>query len=267
MNSKSKVVILCGNNLHHKQTCASLISKGVEVVGICICDQTSLSLPLKYLVKSIKRKGLRRVISQVFSRLVYNYKNKKKDLILKKKIFREEEIDSILHNWNGPTHYTKSYSDVKTLSWIDKLSPDICIVHSPYWVSSAVRALIKTGIVIGGHPGLTPHYRGAHSSFWAVYNGKTEDIGCSVFWLDDGVDTGDLISQKRVEIDPGDSFITLGWKAMKMGAEMQADTILRFDSGVAIPRLKHKSIPENSYYDLPTLKEYLKYTKIQNKVR
>jgi folate-dependent phosphoribosylglycinamide formyltransferase PurN len=267
MNGKNRVVILCGNNLHHKQTCASLIFKGVEVVGICICDQTSLNLPFKYLIKSIKRKGFFRVISQVFARLVYNYKNKKKDSILKMEIFREKEIDSILNNWNGLTHYTKSYSDAKTLSWIDELSPDICVVHSPYWVSSAVRDLIKTNIVIGGHPGLTPNYRGAHSSFWAIYNGKPEDVGCSVFWLDDGVDTGDLISQRRVEVDPGDSFITLGWKAMKMESEMQANAILQFDLGTAIPRLRHKSIPENSYYDLPTLKEYLKYTKIQNKVR
>jgi methionyl-tRNA formyltransferase len=121
----------------------------------------------------------------------------------------------------------------------------------------------KKDIVIGGHPGLTPEYRGSHSAFWAIYNGEPEKVGCSVFWLDEGVDTGDLIVQEPIPIEPGDSYFTLGWKGMKRIAELQAKTVTDFDRGIPIRRKKHASIPAGSEYPVPTLLDYLKYRRRQ----
>lgn len=51
------------------------------------------------------------------------------------------------------------------------------------------------------HPSILPRYRGASAINWAVINGETK-TGLSIFWVADGIDTGDILLQKEVEIGP-----------------------------------------------------------------
>jgi len=48
---------------------------------------------------------------------------------------------------------------------------------------------------------------------------------------------------------------------------MQAETILNYQNSIDIPRISHKKIPDNSCYDIPTLKDYLRYRMLQKYVR
>jgi methionyl-tRNA formyltransferase len=54
------------------------------------------------------------------------------------------------------------------------------------------------------HPSILPRYRGASAINWAVINGETE-TGLTIFWVDDGIDTGDILLQKKVEIGPAET--------------------------------------------------------------
>jgi methionyl-tRNA formyltransferase len=54
------------------------------------------------------------------------------------------------------------------------------------------------------HPSLLPKYRGSSAINWAVINGERE-AGLSIFWLDKGIDTGDLLLQKKVDIGPNET--------------------------------------------------------------
>jgi methionyl-tRNA formyltransferase len=54
------------------------------------------------------------------------------------------------------------------------------------------------------HPSILPRYRGASAINWAVINGETA-TGLSIFWVDDGIDTGDLLLQRKVEVGPGET--------------------------------------------------------------
>jgi methionyl-tRNA formyltransferase len=49
------------------------------------------------------------------------------------------------------------------------------------------------------HPSLLPRHRGSSAINWTVINGETES-GLTIFWVDKGIDTGDILLQKRVEI-------------------------------------------------------------------
>ena len=51
------------------------------------------------------------------------------------------------------------------------------------------------------HPSILPRYRGASAINWAVINGETE-TGLTIFWVDEGIDTGDILLQKKVEVGP-----------------------------------------------------------------
>jgi methionyl-tRNA formyltransferase len=54
------------------------------------------------------------------------------------------------------------------------------------------------------HPSLLPRHRGASAINWAVVRGEVK-TGLSIFWPDEGLDTGPLLLQKEVTIEPDDT--------------------------------------------------------------
>jgi methionyl-tRNA formyltransferase len=54
------------------------------------------------------------------------------------------------------------------------------------------------------HPSILPRYRGSSAINWAVINGEAL-TGLTIFWVDQGIDTGDILLQKTVEIGPSET--------------------------------------------------------------
>ena len=54
------------------------------------------------------------------------------------------------------------------------------------------------------HPSILPRYRGSSAINWAVINGEAQ-TGLTIFWVDQGIDTGDILLQKTVEIGPAET--------------------------------------------------------------
>ena len=263
---KHRIVVLCGSSLAHRNTCATLIRHGLNVVGICEADQCTVGLPISYLFRRVRRKGLGETLSRIAARALYLSLNHKKDQAVFARLFDEKSINETIRKWDGQVHRTKNYSAPETLRWLQELHADIFVAHTPYWIGKNVTRLPTTTMVLGGHPGITPFYRGSHSAFWAIYRGRPQDVGCTVFLLDDGVDTGEIVAQDKIEIERGDSFFSLSWKAMIRLAEMQATVLQDFDRGIEIPR-KRISPPPNSEFDNPRFSEYLQYCYRQRLVR
>ncbi len=57
---------------------------------------------------------------------------------------------------------------------------------------------------INAHPGMLPRYRGVSVVTWALQNGEPE-IGVTVHYLDEHIDAGDIILQRRIPVGPDDS--------------------------------------------------------------
>jgi hypothetical protein len=261
-----RVVILCGPRLPHRNTCATLIAAGVNVVGICIADQRTFGLPIKGTRRASGRVGLGKVASQVVARIWYRIADRGRDRNHLAAIFDEGWIEKTLAAWTGPVHRTTDYGRPETVDWLKRREPEVFVVHTPYWVGKKVRDIPRSGITLGGHPGLTPDYRGSHSALWAILKGKPEDVGCTVFLLDEGADTGDVVVQERIEVQPGDSFVTLGWRGMKRIAELQAETLTTWARTGSLPR-RAVEAPEDSYFDNPTLSDLLDYKRAARRLQ
>ncbi len=263
---RHRIVILCGPGTVHKRTCATLLNADLNVAGICVANQKTVGVPISYLWRSIKKKGVLKTASRIFARFLYQIQNGRADHKIFRELYNESQYDEVIRRWHGPVHGTRDYSAPRTLAWIRSLEPDVLVVHSPYWVGKKVRDLAKTGIVLGGHPGITPVYRGSHSPFWALYFGRPQDVGGTVFLVGKGVDTGDVVQQCSIPIQAGDSYFTLGWRGMIRIAQMQAKVLEEFDHTGKIPRTKI-TVPPNSEFDNPTLAEYIRYRRRQQAVR
>ncbi len=75
------------------------------------------------------------------------------------------------------------------------------------------------------HPSLLPNHRGPSSINWAVINGDNK-TGISIFWPDDGLDTGPILMQKEVEISPNDTTGSLYFnKLFPLGVDAMIDSL------------------------------------------
>jgi len=80
------------------------------------------------------------------------------------------------------------------------------------------------------HASLLPQYRGAAPINWAIINGEKE-TGVTSFFLQQEIDTGDLILQESVAIAPDDTAGTLHDKLMQVGANVVLKTVQLIENG------------------------------------
>ena len=256
---KNKIVILIGNKLWNWNTVLTFKKSNLNVVGVCIYENKILGIPFKFIFHSIRKRGIITVIDQILGRIFYKILNFYSDKKKLEKIFDIRECKNICRSKFVPFHYTKSYNSEKTISWIKQLSPDILVVHSEGWVNENVRKIPNKKIIIGGHPGITPYYRGAYSSFWALYNDDKDKIGYSIFHIDEGIDTGDLIFQEKINICNDDSYMSIDWKLMRQIAIKQVQIIEKYELNKIIEKTKYKEIPQHSEYPIPGLSHQLRF--------
>ncbi|MCI7430624.1 MAG: methionyl-tRNA formyltransferase [Bacteroidales bacterium] len=82
------------------------------------------------------------------------------------------------------------------------------------------------------HGSLLPQYRGAAPINWAIINGEQE-TGVTTFFLQQEIDTGDLILQKRTPITDGDNAGTIHDRLMSIGAAAVVETVDCIIAGTA----------------------------------
>jgi methionyl-tRNA formyltransferase len=80
------------------------------------------------------------------------------------------------------------------------------------------------------HASLLPDYRGAAPINWAIINGETK-TGATTFFIDDKIDTGEIILQENVTISKDDTAGTLHDKLMVSGAQLVLKTVGQIEKG------------------------------------
>ena len=83
------------------------------------------------------------------------------------------------------------------------------------------------------HPSLLPLYRGRTAINWAILGGETR-TGLTIFWVDEGIDTGPILLQRDVEIGPDDSVGSLYFDQLyPMGVEALVEATRLVRDGAA----------------------------------
>ena len=124
----------------------------------------------------------------------------------------------------------KNNTDFRTQ--LESLAPD-CIVIVGYGriVPRWMLDLPMHGN-INLHASLLPKYRGAAPIQWAIARGE-QVTGNTTMRIDEGLDTGDILLQRELDILPKDTSVTLAPRLAAMGAELLAETL----EGLATQRI------------------------------
>jgi methionyl-tRNA formyltransferase len=105
------------------------------------------------------------------------------------------------------------------------------------------------------HPSLLPKYRGASAINWALIRGESV-TGLSLFWVDPGIDTGPVLLQKEVKVDPDDTTGSLYFnKIFPLGIEAIGEAVDLIKAGNA-PRIVQDE--SKASYDPPCRDEHAK---------
>ena len=130
----------------------------------------------------------------------------------------------------------KIKNNTEFLDEIRTLAPDvICVVAYGKILPKEILEIPKLGC-INVHGSLLPKYRGAAPIQWAVLNGE-KITGITTMYMDEGMDTGDMILKEEVEIGPEETTGDLWQKLSKIGGEILVKTLKLIEEGKA-PREK-----------------------------
>ncbi len=122
---------------------------------------------------------------------------------------------------------------VKNQEFVDifrSLSPDLVVVAAfGQILSREILEIPKMGC-INVHPSLLPKYRGAAPMNWTIIRGEVK-TGVTIMLMDEGLDTGDILTQEETMVDPEETFGELHDRLASMGAALLLKTVEMITSG------------------------------------
>lgn len=189
--------------------CKALIEQNIEISAI-------FSIPKKFSVKykgDLERKQVENCLYEDFT------------------YFQRE--------YNIPVHYVEG--NIKDFeSYLKDLNPELIIVIGWYYmVNDSILKIPKYGSC-AIHASLLPKYRGNAPLVWAMINNE-KTTGVSFFYLEKGVDEGDIIAQSSFEIDSTDTI-----KEVLLKAEEASLNIIKMHVPKILNETSTRTIQDNS---------------------
>lgn len=127
-----------------------------------------------------------------------------------------------------------SVKDRDFFDTITGLKPDIFIVVAyGHILPKNILAIPATG-AINLHASLLPRYRGSAPIQWAIINGEKE-TGVTTIFMDEGMDTGDILLSSKEIITKVDTSATLHDRLSVLGAELLIKTLISFENNMINP--------------------------------
>ena len=217
--SRLRIMILCGRSARHLHVANALCEAGEAVA---IVQETGGEWKLKKTLKKLRPDNLfRKAWRWLRDRRRYTGNPEAKFFFPQgaARLDRPELVREVPHI---------NHPDVVKLA--RELKPDLICVFGTSLIRGDLLNEGRLGI-INLHGGLSPEYRGADCTFWALYNGEPEKIGCTLHYIDAGIDTGRLIAHISPEVREGDGELELFWRAVQDGAVVYAEAVARLAKG------------------------------------
>jgi methionyl-tRNA formyltransferase len=144
-------------------------------------------------------------------------------------------VKVVANRFNLPVFQPERLRHEPSVHSVASLQPELIVVAAfGQILPPSVLELPRWGC-LNVHASLLPKYRGAAPIQWALLNGETE-TGITIMKIDEGLDTGAILSQQSIAINPDDNAQTLHDRLAQLGAELLLSTIRGYVAGNLAPR-------------------------------
>ena len=137
--------------------------------------------------------------------------------------------------------YVKNINHEKNIEWIASKEPDVIFCLGWSQILGAEVLKVPRHGVIGYHPAKLPNNRGRHPLIWALVLGLSETAS-TFFIMDEGADTGDIVSQKQILISENDNAKSLYDKIVKAGCGQVVEILENLKEGKLVRSPQDKEI-------------------------
>lgn len=225
---------------------------GAEIAGCVIFDVSPFGKRESFLQKALKT---RRVFGNRFF-IRYGFK------FLKSKLSSAYKVDAVLAKHGiRSIEITGSINSAESLEKLRHFEPDLLI-------SVAGNQIFKTDLInmapkgcLNLHTALLPKYRGLMPTFWVLKNNE-KYTGVSVFFVDEGIDSGPILVQKKVEIGKRtQEQLIRDTKKIGMDAITEAIELIQKGGYALIPN----NPEEKTYFSFPTREDVKAFRKAGKK--
>jgi methionyl-tRNA formyltransferase len=135
-----------------------------------------------------------------------------------------------------PVFQPKRVRDPEFIAVLRNLQPDAIVVAAYGQILSAEILFLPKFGCINIHASLLPAYRGAAPINWAIVNGDAE-TGITIMRMDEGMDTGAILLQESIPIEPADTAGSFAPKLAALGARLIVQ---------ALPLIEANKLPPQS---------------------
>lgn len=225
----------------------SNLKNDCEIVGCVVTDASPFGKQESFLSKALKTKN-------IFGFKFFLYYSLK---FIHSKLFKNS-VKSILKDYKIPLLDVKgSINSKKNLQIISSYNPDLLISILGNQIFRRPLIDLAPKGCINLHTALLPKYRGLMPTFWVLKNNE-KFTGVSVFYVDEGIDSGPIIVQKKIEIGNKTQ-----QQLIKLTKKIGMDCIL-----LAIDLIKNNNVKlidniskDKTYFSFPTAQDVSEFKK------
>lgn len=161
--------------------------------------------------------------------------------VILSKIYEWLFLSEINHAWFGMiNHYKRQYQkwpdipviDVNNInasiaqSFTKAFTPDLIMVSGTQLVKKSTLSAFSGTRIMNLHTGLSPYVRGGpNCTNWCIATGQFHLIGNSVMWIDEGIDSGNLIATEMTPLNGEESLREIHFKVMEHAQDLYVRTL------------------------------------------
>jgi methionyl-tRNA formyltransferase len=147
---------------------------------------------------------------------------------------RPPAVKAAANELSLPSIQPEKLNSPEALATLQNWSPDVIVVAAFGQILRKSVLNLPQGGCLNVHASLLPRWRGAAPIQAAILAGDGE-TGITIVQMDEGLDTGAVISQRRLPIEAGDTGGSLTAKLADLGAALLVETLPRYLGGELVP--------------------------------
>ncbi len=157
-------------------------------------------------------------------------------------------ISEVLEHYEIEHYFMNDVNNQDVVNLIREKQIDLLITYDCGQILKKDAIMASSIASLNVHSSLLPKYRGTAPIYWVLKN-KEKETGITIHFIDEGIDTGDVIFQRRIDIKNGMNENTLTKTLSQTGAEA-IFTVVKLFRGSGIERIKQDSACATYYSNI-----------------
>ena len=146
-----------------------------------------------------------------------------------------------------PIYCVANHNDITSQELLIEYDPDVLVLGGTRIIKQNILKIPRQGTV-NSHPGLLPILRGSSSVGWALY--KDLPQGATAHFIDPGIDTGDIIIKRKLDVLHGDTYESLNYRIGYLAGQLMKESLEMIKDGTA-PRIPQDTTTGETYKVIP----------------